>query len=465
MYVEAKTDCHTASRVLVNEEEKCKKELFHFNNSKKPDCIVMWDHLNCWPPAFAGETISQPCPEFLKSDDFGGSGKVYRNCTVTGWTDPFLPHDEACNYIFNDTLHFLVESLDSHMYFSYVKAMYTAGYALSLISLTIAIAILCLFRKLHCTRNYIHIQLFISFILRAIFIFTRDSLLFANEDLYHCDHYTVACKLVLMASNYCILANYNWLLVEGQYLHTMVSLSCFSQRKHLCWYILLGWGKKTPPPLSFSRNTFRIFQLSCFYTGLPLIVIIFWGFAKYFYEDEGCWETRKHAWIWWILRVPVLLFILANLIFFLAILRIIVVKLRMSDAHGNEFFHYKRLIKSTFFLVALFGLQYILFVFLPISVSGLMFKIWTFAELALSSTQGFVVAFLYCFLNGEVQHEVARRWRRWRLKQRVWDRPRQHHGSLSQSGSAPTQVSLLPFPANTHNPPSTGHLPMDNIYV
>lgn len=48
------------------------------------------------------------------------------------------------------------------------------------------------FRKLHCTRNYIHIQLFISFSLRAIFIFIRDALLFTDEEIYHCDHYPVA---------------------------------------------------------------------------------------------------------------------------------------------------------------------------------------------------------------------------------------------------------------------------------
>jgi len=47
----------------------------------------------------------------------------------------------------------------------------------------------------------------------------------------------------------------------------------------------------------------------------------------------------------------------------------------------------RRLIKSTFFLVALFGLHYILFVFLPVEVSSSVFKIWTLAELALSSTQ------------------------------------------------------------------------------
>ncbi|KAJ0062462.1 hypothetical protein NL108_013447, partial [Boleophthalmus pectinirostris] len=299
--------------------------------------------------------------------------KVERNCTAQGWTDLLVPHEEACGYNFNKTLAFLGET---HMYFSYVKTMYTVGYALSLISLTIAITIFCLFRKLHCTRNYIHIQLFLSFILRAIFIFIRDSMLFTNEELYHCDYYPVACKVVLMFSNYSILANYSWLLSEGHYLFTLITRSFFSLKKYLTWYIILSWG-------------------------VPLLTIVCWGIAKYLYEDEGCWETRRHEWIWWILRVPVLLTITMNVIFFLGILRIIVSKLRMPDAQRNELKQYKRLIKSTFFLVALFGLQYIIFAFLPVSVSSLMFRIWTFAELALSSTQGFVVAVLYCFLNGE----------------------------------------------------------------
>ncbi|KAL1021896.1 hypothetical protein UPYG_G00019430 [Umbra pygmaea] len=413
MYLNFKVqaDCEPHA-ILVREEERCINDLRLQNVSKtpQPDCKVLWDQLNCWLPAFVGESVSQPCPNVFKSE-----GKVYRNCTDTGWTDAFPPYEHAC---FNETLHFHGESLDSHMYLPYVKAMYTAGYALSLSSLTVAIAILCLFRKLHCTRNYIHIQLFISFILRAVFIFIKDSVLFTNEDLYHCDHYPVGCKVVVMFSNYCIMANYSWLLVEGHYLHTLISVSFFSQKKHLWWYIILGWG-------------------------LPMVVIISWGLAKYIYEDVGCWETRGRDWIWWILRVPVLLFIVVNLLFFLRIIRILVGKLQMPEMHGNESSQYKRLTKSTFLLVSLFGLYYILFAFLPITVSGLTYTIWTFFELALASTQGFVVAVLYCFQNGEVQHEVKKRWRRWRLRRHLNEEPRQH-GSMSQSGSPLTQVSLLP---------------------
>uniref|UniRef100_A0A8K9UUF3 G-protein coupled receptors family 2 profile 2 domain-containing protein n=1 Tax=Oncorhynchus mykiss TaxID=8022 RepID=A0A8K9UUF3_ONCMY len=283
-------------------------------------------------------------------------GKVDRNCTDMGWTDPFPPYEHAC---FNETFHLLGESHDSHMYFPYVKTMYTAGYALSLLSLTIAI--LCLFRKLHCTRNYIHIQLY--------------SVLFTDEDFYHCDDYPVVYKLVVMFSNYCIMANYSWLLVDCQYLHTLVSVSFFSKKKHLWWYIILGWGTDTCP---LYITTTLLIPCHC-----HLAMSCHFDLLKDRLDSELLTEMRGLD-----LTKP--------------ILRILVGKLQMPDMHGNEFSQYKRLTKSTFLLVTLFGVYYILFAFLPIKVSGLTYKIWTFVELALASTQGFGVAVLYCFLNGEV---------------------------------------------------------------
>lgn len=51
-------------------------------------------------------------------------------------------------------------------------------------------ALLC--RKLHCTRNFIHMNLFVSFMLRAISVFIKDSVLYAQEDSEHCFIHTVS---------------------------------------------------------------------------------------------------------------------------------------------------------------------------------------------------------------------------------------------------------------------------------
>ncbi|XP_055071238.2 secretin receptor [Misgurnus anguillicaudatus] len=407
--------------VLLKEEESC-YNIIHQENlteitSTLTGCSVLWDHLNCWPAAQVGETISLPCPKFLRV-----KAVVMRNCSESGWSETFPPYELACGHTLNDSFHSHSDLVFiSHEYFFYVRIMYSVGYTISLVSLSIALTVLCVFRKLHCTRNFIHMQLFTSFILRAIFIFIRDAALHYSQEYYHCNYHPPGCKVALFLSNYCILANYSWLLVEGHYLHSLINLSVHSQKRRLHLYTLLGWG-------------------------IPMLIIISWSLAKYMHQDEGCWETRDHGWIWWILRVPVIIFITVNMLFFLSIIWTLVGKLKAADMHGNELNHHRKLAKSTFLLVSLFGLQYVLFAFFPDRVNVLTFKIWNVIELALASTQGFIVALLYCFLNKEVRYEVQRRWRRWRLKQHFHGDPRGHNSSVSQSGLPLTQVSLLTRP-------------------
>ncbi|KAG7266358.1 hypothetical protein CRUP_017717 [Coryphaenoides rupestris] len=145
-------------------------------------CPWQWDNLTCWQAASVGQVVEVNCPELF--NDIMEMGKVVRNCTEEGWSEPFPHYVDVCLFDDNTT--------KPDMYYASVKALYTVGYSTSLVSLTTAMVILCRFRKLHCTRNFIHMNLFVSFILRAVSVFIKDGVLYAaEEDSDHCFEHTV----------------------------------------------------------------------------------------------------------------------------------------------------------------------------------------------------------------------------------------------------------------------------------
>uniref|UniRef100_H0WGS3 Secretin receptor n=1 Tax=Otolemur garnettii TaxID=30611 RepID=H0WGS3_OTOGA len=351
-------------------------------------CMGLWDNTSCWPSSAPGQTVQVECPRFLQlltstNGCLAPTGSIFRNCTQDGWSETFPSPDLACGVNVNGSFN-----EKRHSYLLKLKVMYTVGYSSSLVMLLVALSILCFFRKLHCTRNYIHMHLFVSFILRALSNFIKDAVLYSDDDVTYCDAHRVGCKLLMVFFQYCIVANYTWLLVEGLYLHTLLVVSFFSERKWLQGFVALGWGR--------------------FLHGCRT-----WVIARFLLARAGCWDINANASVWWVIRGPVILCILINFVLFLNILRILMRKLRTQETRGNEVNHYKRLAKSTLLLIPLFGIHYIVFAFSPADAM----EIQLFFELALGSFQGLVVAVLYCFLNREVQMEVQKKWQQWHFRE------------------------------------------------
>ncbi|XP_063308813.1 vasoactive intestinal polypeptide receptor-like [Pelobates fuscus] len=379
------------------------------NENETSGCARMWDNITCWPPASEGETVMLNCPSFFGYFS-NAQGNISRNCTDEQWSNLYPgPYDVACGYDSNST------QTEEAAFFGMIKTGYTIGHSLSLISLTAAMIILCIFRKLHCTRNYIHMHLFMSFIMRAIAVFIKDVILYESGESDHCNDGSIGCKASMVFFQYCIMANFFWLLVEGLYLHTLLVISFFSERKYFWWYIMIGWGA-------------------------PTVFTLAWTITRIHYDNTGCWDIISSHY-WWIIRAPILVSISVNGILFVCIIRILVQKLHSPDVGRNENSQYTRLAKSTLLLIPLFGVHYIMFAFFP---DNFKLEVKLIFELILGSFQGFVVAVLYCFLNGEVQGELKRKWRRWHMERFLGPDTKYHHPSLGSNGTNfSTQISML----------------------
>ncbi|XP_067461191.1 vasoactive intestinal polypeptide receptor-like [Thunnus thynnus] len=391
-------------REIDKEREMCEAQI----KNKTTGCNGTWDKITCWPSADVGEVVTIRCPKYLYFSKNVPARNLSKTCTKDGWTS--ISYTMDCGYDLNSTM----DDNMSGEFFDAIKVGYTIGHSVSLISLTIAIIILCVFRKLHCTRNYIHMHLFVSFILKAVTVFIKDVVLYDVGEIDNCQP-TVGCKAVVVFFHYGIMASYFWLLVEGLYLHALLAVSFFSERKYFWWYILIGWVA-------------------------PTIFISAWVITKAYLNDPGCWDIIDDN-PWWIIKTPILATILVNFFLFICIIRILRQKMNCPDIGRKESNQYSRLAKSTLLLIPLFGINYIIFAFIPDHIHSQLRLVF---DLILGSFQGFVVAVLYCFMNGEVQAEIKRKWRRWMLQRFLGaDTKYQQPSTGSNGNNFSTQITVL----------------------
>ncbi|XP_029475963.1 gastric inhibitory polypeptide receptor [Rhinatrema bivittatum] len=364
-------------------------------------CNRTFDSYVCWKDGLPNTTVKVPCPTYLPWQDKVKDGFVFQKCGADG---QWVTDERGLPWRDNSQCHHEEEEEDAYSQIQlrilgYFRMMYTVGYSLSLATLTLAVFLLLAFRKLRCTRNYIHVNFFASFMLRAISILTRDGFVKGHlrqgfhdeEDLDHLtsEQATIGCRLAQVLTQYCVGANFYWLLVEGLYLHNLLVLMAFSEETYFPGYLLIGWGT-------------------------PVLFVVPWVFVRYFHENNLCWEINDNMAYWWIIRCPILLAVLINFCIFIRILKIVISKLR---AHQMRYTDYKfRLAKSTLTLIPLLGIHEVAFgVVQEEQVKGNLRYVKLFYELLLSSFQGLLVGVLYCFINKEVQAEIRKKWQRCQL--------------------------------------------------
>ncbi|XP_071777114.1 parathyroid hormone 3 receptor [Centroberyx gerrardi] len=381
--------------VLIGARAKCERSIqAQMALIKEGDCIPEWDGIICWPRSRAGQLVSVLCPEYIY--DFNHRGRAYRQCDASGnWEQVPSINRTWANYTECTTYLTSNHRSQEEKVFERLHLMYTVGYSISLVSLLVAVSILCYFKRLHCTRNYIHIHLFTSFMCRAVSIFVKDAVLYsisddnkAEPELIGQRPHMAGCKVAVTLFLYFLATNHYWILVEGLYLHSLIFMAFLSDKNYLWALTIIGWG-------------------------VPAVFVSIWVSARASLADTQCWDISAGN-LKWIYQVPILAAIVVNFFLFLNIIRVLASKLwETNTGKLDPRQQYRKLLKSTLVLMPLFGVHYMVFMALPYTeVTGLLWQVQMHYEMFFNSSQGFVVAFIYCFCNGEVQAELKKAWLR-----------------------------------------------------
>ncbi|KAM6164659.1 glucagon receptor [Rhynchocyon petersi] len=388
-------------------------------------CNRTFDKYACWPDTPINTTASTSCPWYLPWHHKVKNHLVFKTCGPDGqWVlgprgQPWR-NASQCEMDFDE----LEGQKEAVKRYSTFQVMYTVGYSLSLGALLLALIILLGLSRLRCTRNYIHMNLFASFVLKASSVLAMDALLQTrysqkiSDDLgvsiWLSDRAVAGCRVAAVFMQYSVLANYCWLLVEGVYLHRLLGQTTLQERGFFTLYLGVGWGA-------------------------PLLFVIPWAVVKCLFENIQCWTSNDNMGFWWILRFPVFLAILINFFIFIHTVHILLSKLR---AHQMRCTDYKfRLAKSTLTLVPLLGIHEVVFAFVTDEhAQGTLRSVKLLFDLFFSSIQGLLVAVLYCFLSKEVQSELLRQWHRWRVSLTV---ERQQGSQAAPPSHGPPSEKLL----------------------
>nr|XP_032821292.1 calcitonin gene-related peptide type 1 receptor-like [Petromyzon marinus] len=366
-------------------------------------CNRTWDGWLCWGDTMAGDVAVQHCPDYFP--DFDLQEKVTKICNTDG---QWFRHPDSNRTWSNYTLcnAFTADKLKMAVNLFYLAV---TGHGVSILVLLVSLTIFFYFKSLSCQRITLHKNLFMSYILNSIITIIQLTAVANNQELVASK--PVWCKVLQFFHQYMMGCNYFWMLCEGIYLHTLIVVAVFAEKQHLFWYYLLGWG-------------------------FPIVPALMHAVARTIYYDDNCWiSSATH--LLYIIHGPVVAALLVNLFFLLNIVRVLVTKLKVT--HRAETSMYMKAVRATLILVPLLGIQFVLVPWKPERFVG---EIYDYIMHVLMHYQGFLVATIFCFCNGEVQAALKRYWILYMLRMGHERRDQYFMASTSYTAS----VTELPCP-------------------
>ncbi|CAG2168296.1 unnamed protein product [Oppiella nova] len=217
-----------------------------------------------------------------------------------------------------------------------------------------------------------------------------------------------SCLLVILLT-YLMGTNFFWMFVEGLYLYILVVKTFSIELVKVHIYTFIGWG-------------------------LPALVVMIWAPIKaYFsgsldgrpYGPSGCpWQLKDF--FDYIFICPVIFVLLVNIFFLGKIMWVLITKLRAATTAESKQYRLilgikiydlivnRKAAKALLVLIPLLGVAYMLVLVTPTHRTAKL--IFQYLQAILVSTQGFTVAVLYCFCNGEVRNSVRHHFERFKLR-------------------------------------------------
>ncbi|CAH8826586.1 unnamed protein product [Trichobilharzia szidati] len=348
-------------------------------------CLTEFDSVSCWPTTKGRATARIPCPSHVPGAKI--TGTVYRLCNTTVKTEDSDGQYKIIWEFGRPNYSECVHKTDiAAIHLPIIQTSVFYGYAISMVLLLVATGIILRFRRLRCTRNNLHLNLFSAILLRCVLHFIKHA----------ADGQDIVCKIFTTLHVFTVQATYTWVLMEALYLHNSVLVHVMHEsRTSFAVYASIGWT-------------------------LPTLVVITWILLRlYVTTGDQCWDLDSDpgspSRILLIVYPNVIM--LFNLAFFVNLLRVIFNKTQSQPM--SEAKRLRTLLKSTSVLVLVFGL-YQLFL-LPLNFmrinpesngSSLLEIIKLYYEQIMEAFQGSFVAIVLCFINKEVISEFKRLYRR-----------------------------------------------------
>ncbi|XP_034652986.1 diuretic hormone receptor isoform X2 [Drosophila subobscura] len=377
-------------------------------------CLTQFDSILCWPRTARGTLAVLQCMDELQGIHYDSSKNATRFCHANGTWEKYTNYD-ACAHL--PASHSVTEF---EVIVELPTIIYYIGYALSLVSLSLALIVFAYFKELRCLRNTIHANLFFTYIMSALFWILLLSVQISIRSGQ------ASCIALVTLFHFFTLTNFFWMLVEGLYLYMLVVNTFSGDNIRFNIYASIGWGG-------------------------PALFVIAWLVAKCLTVSYNSTEKYDINCPWmeetnvdWIYQGPVCAVLLINLTFLLRIMWVLITKLR--SANTVETRQYRKAAKALLVLIPLFGITYLVVLAGPSEV-GLMGHMFAVLRAVLLSTQGFSVSLFYCFLNSEVRNALRHHISTWRDTRDIQQSQSRRYTtkSFSKGNHSPRAESMRPL--------------------